>query len=108
MIGMATQLNGQWQWVELTKEETEEAISKCMNWNKRISDIIYTEEEYYNKSELFDKCGVQLYTVLYDKLKKKIHELKEEDSKKKEEKVKNWEQKKGKNVNKVVDEKLGE
>lgn len=70
---------GEWNWIELTESEIEEAIDATIEANGEITKKMVKKSYNFNSDGfrmMFDKVGINLFTVLSNKLDKKIHEVK--------------------------------
>lgn len=68
MIGKVVNLKGKWIWVELTPEEINEVIEKTIEINNKILEKL-------SDADIFDKVGVNSFTLMKYALEKKIYNM---------------------------------
>ena len=68
LIGKTINLNGKWIWVELTPEEINDVIEKTIEINNNILKKL-------SDTNIFDKIGVNSFTVMKYALEKKIYNM---------------------------------
>lgn len=79
-FGKNANIRGNWQWVQLEKEEIEEALDELLEYNNKFMEKCLTKTSSETMaSALFEKNGIASYTYLTQVLEQKIAKLKQKN-----------------------------